>query len=69
MAKEYEVIDSTEMTGIDKVKGIFKYRRYQLKTKAGSVITVDLNEKDWTPEKAAAIFLEAATKEDKIRAL
>ena len=69
MATEYKVTDSVEMTGIDREKGIFKYRRYTLRTKAGSVLTVDLEEKNWTPEKAAPIFLKAATEEDKIRAL
>jgi len=69
MAAEYKVIDATEMTGIDKVKGVYKFRRYTLRTKAGSVIEVNLNEDNWTPEKAAPIFLKAATDEDKIRAL
>jgi len=69
MAAEYKVLDSIEMTGIDKIKGIFKYRRYTLRTKSGSVITIDLDEKDWTPEKAGPIFLKAALDEDKIRAL
>jgi hypothetical protein len=69
MASEYKVIDSVEMTGIDRLKGVFKYRRYTLRTKSGSIITVDLDEKDWTPEKASAIFLKYATEEDKIRAL
>jgi hypothetical protein len=69
MAAEYKVTDSVEMTGIDKVKGIFKYRRYTLRTKGGSVIAVDLEEGNWTPEKAAPVFLKAATEEDKIRAL
>jgi hypothetical protein len=69
MAAEYKVTDSVEMTGIDKARGIFKFRRYTLQTKGGSVITVELEEKNWTPEKAAPIFLKAATEEDKIRAL
>lgn len=69
MATEYKVIDSTEMTGIDKARGVHKYRIYTLKTKLGSIIQVRLDEKDWTPEKAGPIFLKAATDEDKIRSL
>jgi len=66
---EYKVIDSTEMTGIDKEKGVYKFRRYTLRTRLGSVITVDLNREDWTAERASAIFLKAAQEEDKIRSL
>ena len=69
MAAEYKVIESVEMTGIDKVRGVYKFRRYTLRTKSGSVITVELEDKDWTPERASPIFLKAATEEDKIRAL
>ena len=69
MAAEYKVLKSVEMTGFQDARGLFKYRKYTLLTKAGSVITVDLEEKDWTSEKAAAVFLKAATEEDKIRAL
>lgn len=69
MAAEYKVIKSVERTGIDEAEGIYRYRVYTLRTKGGSVITVNLMEKDWSPEKAAPIFLEAATREDKIRAL
>jgi hypothetical protein len=57
------------MTGISNEGKIYKFRRYTLRTKSGSVITVELDEKDWTAEKAGAIFLKAATEEDKIRAL
>jgi hypothetical protein len=69
MAAEYKVTKSLEMTGISEEGRIYKYRRYTLHTKSGSIITVDLDEKNWTPEKASAIFLKAATEEDKIRAL
>jgi len=69
MAAEYKVIDAVEMTGIDDASGLYKFRRYTLRTKGGSVIKVDLRESHWTPEKAADVFLKAATTEDKIRAL
>jgi hypothetical protein len=69
MATEYKVTNSIEMTGISNEGKIYKFRRYTLRTKSGSVITVELDEKDWTAEKAGAIFLKAATEEDKIRAL
>jgi len=69
MAAEYKVLRIDEMTRIGEVGGIEKYYRHSIKTKGGVVLTVDVSEKDFTPELAAPILLAAAQKADKIKAL
>ncbi|MBA7573151.1 hypothetical protein ES708_14946 [subsurface metagenome] len=69
MDKEYRVLKIDEMSRLAEVGGIEKYYRHQIKTKGGVVLTIDITEKDFTPEKAAPILLAAATKADKILAL
>ncbi|GAI75331.1 unnamed protein product, partial [marine sediment metagenome] len=46
-----------------------RFYRHQIKTKGGVVLTVDIDEKDFTAEKAAPILLKKATEADKIKAL
>lgn len=69
MAAEYKVLRIDEMTRIGEVGGIEKYYRHSIKTKGGVVLTVDISEKDFTPEKSAPILLAAAQNADKIKAL
>jgi len=69
MAAEYRVLGIDEMTRIGETGGIEHYYRHQLKTKGGVILTVDINEKDFTAEKAAPILLKRATEADKILAL
>ena len=69
MEKEYKVLKIDELTRMSDVKGIEKYYRHQIKTKGGVVLTVDIDEKDFTAEKAAPILLKKAQEADKILAL
>ncbi|MBA7693215.1 hypothetical protein ES703_101791 [subsurface metagenome] len=69
MAAEYKVLRIDEMTRIGEVGGVERYYRHQIKTKGGVVLTVDIDEKDFTAEKAAPILLKKATEADKIKAL
>ncbi len=69
MANEYKVLRIDEMSRLAEVGGIEKYYRHSIKTKGGVTLTVNINEKDFTAEKAAPILLAAATKADKILAL
>lgn len=69
MAKEYKVIRGDELTRLSEMGGVEHYRRYTIKTKGGMVITVDLDAKDFTDDKASPIFLKAALDADKILAL
>jgi hypothetical protein len=66
MEKDYKVLKGDELTRLAEGGGIERYRRYQLRTKGGMIITVDIGEKDFTDDKAGPIFLKAATEADKI---
>lgn len=69
MAAEYKVLRIDEMTRVADLGGIERYYRHRIRTKGGVIITVDVNEKDWTADKAAPILLKRATEADKILAL
>jgi len=69
MAKEYEVLGINEMMRTDDVGKIERYYRARIKTKGGTVLTVNLEEEEYTAEKAGPILLAAAQNSDKIRAL
>ena len=66
MAKEYKVLKIDELTRVSDVRGLEKYYRHQIKTKGGVVLSVDIDEKDFTEEKAAPILLAKAKNADAI---
>jgi len=68
MAKEYEVLRVDEMSRTDDFGKVEKYHRVRLKTKGSAVITVNLDDKDYTEEKAIPILRAAAQETDKILA-
>lgn len=66
MANEYKVLKIDELSRISDTRGIEHYYRHQIKTKGGVVLTVDIDEGDFTPEKAAPILLAKAQNADKM---
>jgi len=69
MEKEYRVLKIDELTRMSETMGIEKYYRHQIKTKGNIILTVDIDEKNFTAEKAAPILLKKAQEADKILAL
>uniref|UniRef100_A0A6M3XYE5 Uncharacterized protein n=1 Tax=viral metagenome TaxID=1070528 RepID=A0A6M3XYE5_9ZZZZ len=69
MEKAYKVLKIDELTRVSETRGIEKYYRHQIKTKGGVILTVDIDEKDFTDEKAAPILAAKAANADKILAL
>lgn len=69
MAKEYVVLHIDELTRPDDIRGIKHVYRHTIKTAGGVVLTVEVSEEDFTPEKAAPILLKRAIEADKILAL
>ena len=67
MGAEYQVLKIDEMVRPGEAGGIEKFYRHQIKTKGKTVLTVDIEEKDFTPDKAGAILLKAADNADKIK--
>ncbi len=68
MAAEYKVLKIDEMTRLSDTGGIEKVYRHQIKTKGGVVLSVDISEKDFTPEKAAPVLAKKAQNADSILA-
>lgn len=66
MTNEYKVLKVTPMVRPRDEGGIEKYYRIQYKTKGGVVDTVDIDEGDFTVEKAGPILLAKAQKADTI---
>ena len=69
MEKDYKVLKIDEMTRVAELGGIEKYYRHQIKTKGGIILSIDIDEKSFTAEKAAPILLKKAQEADKILAL
>ncbi|KKL91539.1 hypothetical protein LCGC14_1893640 [marine sediment metagenome] len=67
MAKEYKVLSIDELTRTSPAKGVEKYYRHTIQTTSGTVLTVDVNEEDFTPEKTAPILQAAAINADTIK--
>jgi len=69
MSAEYRVLKIDEMTKVADMGGTEHYYRHSIKTKGGTILTVNISEKDFTAEKAAPILLKKAQEADKILAL
>jgi len=68
MGEKYKVLKIDELTRVGETGGIERYYRHQIKTKGKTILTVDIDEKDFTPEKAAEILTAKAVNADKILA-
>lgn len=69
MGAAYKVLKIDELTRVGDAGGLTKVYRHTIKTKGKTILTVDISEEDFTPEKAAPILEKAATEADKILAL
>lgn len=69
MSQAYKVLRIDELTRVSETRGIEKYYRIQIKTKGGTILTVDVDEKDFLVDQAAPILEAKATNADKIKAL
>lgn len=69
MGEAYKVLRIDEMTRVSDTGAIEHTYRHTIKTASGVVLTVEIDEKNFTPEKAAPILLKKAQAADKILAL
>lgn len=69
MGKEYKVLKITEMVRPSDTQGIEKFYRHQIRTEGGVTLSVDIDEKNFTPEKAAPILAKKAQEADAIMKL
>jgi len=66
MAKWGEVTRITEVSRLDPKRGIIKIYRHIIMTKGGSSLTVDIDQEDFTAEKAEPILRAKAEEADRI---
>ena len=66
--KAYKVLKIDELTRMGDSMKIERYYRHTIKTRGGTVLTVDIGEKDFSAEKAAPLLAAKATEADKILA-
>jgi len=66
MGAEFQVLRITQMARVSDETGIEHYYRHRIKTKGGIVLDIDIEEKDFTEEKAPPILLKKAQMSDKI---
>lgn len=66
MAKQYKVLKIDILTRVSDVRGLEQYARIRAKTEGGTVFTVDVDDPDITPEKAAPVLLAKAQELDSI---
>ncbi len=69
MSQAYKVLKIDELSRVGDAGGIERYYRHTIRTRGGTVLRVDINEDDFTPEKAAPILEAKATAADKIKGL
>ena len=68
MEKAYKVLSIDELSRVGEAGGIEKYYRHKIKTRGGTVLTIDIGEADMDEAKVAEILEAKATLFDKIKA-
>ena len=68
MGQAYKVLSIDELSRVAEGGGIEKYYRHKIKTRGGTVLTVDIGEADMDEAKVAEILTAKATLFDKIKA-
>ena len=67
--KAYKVLSIDELMRPSDTGGVEKYYRHKIKTGGGVILTIDIEERDFTEAKTAPILLKKATEADKILSL
>lgn len=66
MGAEYKVLKIDEFTRPDELRGVKQVYRYTVKTKGGTIFTLELDDPDPTAEKVAPVLAAKASEFDKI---
>ena len=62
----FKVLLIQELQRVSDTTGIEKYYRHRIKTRGGTVLTVDIDRADFTPDKVKAILTSEADNADRI---
>jgi hypothetical protein len=68
-AKPYRVLKIDELMRPADTGGIERFYRHQIKTRGGTILTVDIDDRDFSADKAGPILEKRATDADKILTL
>ena len=66
MGSEFKVLRIDELSRLSETGQIERYYRHQVKTKGGVILTIDIDEKNFTAAKVAPIIQEKVAEADKI---
>lgn len=69
MDRAYKVLKIDELTRVSDTGGVEHYYRHTINTRGGTVLTVDIDERNFTADKAAPLLEKRATEADKILSL
>jgi hypothetical protein len=69
MGQGFDVLKVVELIRPSALGGVEKFYRHTIRTRGGTVLTVDVDERDFTVEKVAPILAKRATDADKILSL
>jgi len=64
--KPYKVLKIDELVRPGETGGVERYYRHTIKTRAGTILSIDIDEGDFTHAKAAPILEARAVEADKI---
>lgn len=67
--KPYKVLKIDELTRLSDTGGVEHYYRHTIRTRGGTVLSIDIDAGDFNMEKAAPILEKRATEADRILAL
>lgn len=67
--KSYKVLKIDELSKVGDMGAIERYYRHTIKTRGGTILTIDISERDFTADKAAPILEKKAIEADKILTL
>jgi len=66
MPNEYKVLKIDELTRLGETEGVERYYRHKIKTKGGTILTVDISADNFEAAKAGPILLTAAQNADTV---
>ncbi len=69
MSKEYEVLHTDQLTRVSDTRGLENYYRVQIRTRGGTVLSVNIDEDDYSTAKAGPILQAKARNADEVSKL
>ncbi len=68
MEQAYKVLGITELVRQSTAGGVEKFFKHKIQTRGGTIMSVDIGERDFTADKVKPVLTARATEADKILA-